>query len=76
MEATSETAALVLFVYQYEAEQAMLKTEAEEQVRLKEIEERQNRLFTILIIFGSITSMVIVAILVRKLLKNPNPLVS
>jgi hypothetical protein len=69
-EANSETAALVLLVYQYEAEQSRLKVEAEEQVRLKEIEERQNRLFIFLIIVGSITSIVIIAILVRKRLKK------
>ncbi|MFC1506171.1 hypothetical protein ACFLQ6_03775 [Thermoproteota archaeon] len=69
-EANSETAALVLLVYRYEAEQAKLKADAEEQARLKRIEERQNRLFIFIIIFGSITSIAILAILVRKRLKK------
>jgi HEPN domain-containing protein len=69
-EANSETTALVLSLYQFEAEQARLKSEAEEQARLKIIEERQNRLFIFIIIFGSLTSIVIVAILLRKRLKK------
>jgi hypothetical protein len=65
-EANCETAALVLLVYQYEAEQVKLKAEAEEQTRLKRIGERQNRLYMFLIILGSITGAAIITILLRK----------
>jgi hypothetical protein len=65
-EANSETTSLVLLVYQYEAEQLRLKTEIEEQIRLKEAEERRNLLAGIFIIIVCVTVIVVTVILWRR----------